>query len=199
MKYPNSLQELIEYFKLLPCIGEKNAERLAFAVLKFSDEQVEGFSESLKNVKTKIKKCEICNNLTENDKCDICLDQSRSSDVLCVVENTKNLILFEKANVFNGKYHVLEGLISPLEGVNPEDIKINQLINRIKDEKIKEVILALTPNIEGETTSGYILKMLEGYDVSVTKIAAGIPVGADMEYLDPLTIQMAMQGRNKLS
>ena len=199
MKYPNSLQELIEYFKLLPGIGEKNAERLAFAVLKFSDEQVEGFSESLKNVKTNIKKCEICNNLTENDKCDICLDQSRSSDVLCVVENTKNLILFEKANVFNGKYHVLEGLISPLEGVNPEDIKINQLINRIKDEKIKEVILALTPNIEGETTSGYILKMLEGYDVSVTKIAAGIPVGADMEYLDPLTIQMAMQGRNKLS
>ena len=199
MKYPNSLQELIEYFKLLPGIGEKNAERLAFAVLKFSDEQVEGFSESLKNVKTKIKKCEICNNLTENDKCDICLDQSRSSDVLCVVENTKNLILFEKANVFNGKYHVLEGLISPLEGINPEDIKINQLINRIKDEKIKEVILALTPNIEGETTSGYILKMLEGYDVSVTKIAAGIPVGADMKYLDPLTIQMAMQGRNKLS
>ena len=184
---------------MLPGIGEKNAERLAFAVLKFSDEQVEGFSDSLKNVKTKIKKCEICNNLTENDKCDICLDQSRSSDVLCVVENTKNLILFEKANVFNGKYHVLEGLISPLEGVNPEDIKINQLINRIKDEKIKEVILALTPNIEGETTSGYILKMLEGYDVSVTKIAAGIPVGADMEYLDPLTIQMAMQGRNKLS
>ena len=160
MKYPNSLQELIEYFKLLPGIGEKNAERLAFAVLKFSDEQVEGFSESLKNVKTKIKKCEICNNLTENDKCDICLDQSRSSDVLCVDENTKNLI---------------------------------------KDEKIKEVILALTPNIEGETTSGYILKMLEGYDVSVTKIAAGIPVGADMEYLDPLTIQMAIQGRNKLS
>lgn len=199
MKYPNSLQELIEYFKLLPGIGEKNAERLAFAVLKFSDEQVEGFSDSLKNVKTKIKKCKICNNLTENDKCDICLDQSRSSDVLCVVENTKNLILFEKANVFNGKYHVLEGLISPLEGINPEDIKINQLINRIKDEKIKEVILALTPNIEGETTSGYILKMLEGYDVSVTKIAAGIPVGADMEYLDPLTIQMAMQGRNKLS
>ena len=199
MKYPNSLQELIEYFKLLPGIGEKNAERLAFAVLKFSDEQVEGFSDSLKNIKTNIKKCEICNNLTENDKCDICLDQSRSSDVLCVVENTKNLILFEKANVFNGKYHVLEGLISPLEGINPEDIKINQLINRIKDEKIKEVILALTPNIEGETTSGYILKMLEGYDVSVTKIAAGIPVGADMEYLDPLTIQMAMQGRNKLS
>ena len=169
------------------------------AELRTISNQIMVKQRKLKNVKTKIKKCEICNNLTENDKCDICLDQSRSSDVLCVVENTKNLILFEKANVFNGKYHVLEGLISPLEGINPEDIKINQLINRIKDEKIKEVILALTPNIEGETTSGYILKMLEGYDVSVTKIAAGIPVGADMEYLDPLTIQMAMQGRNKLS
>lgn len=199
MKYPDSLQELIECFKLLPGIGEKNAERLAFAVLKFNDEQINLFSNSIKNVKEKIKKCEICNNLTENDKCDICLDNTRNNETICVVENTKNLILFEKANVFNGKYHVLEGLISPLEGVNPEDIKINQLINRIKNEKIKEVILALTPNIEGETTSAYILKMLEGYDVSVTKIAAGIPVGADMEYLDPLTIQMAMQGRNKLS
>lgn len=199
MKYPESLQNLIECFKMLPGIGEKNAERLAFAVLKFSEEQIKSFSDSLINVKTKIKKCEICNNLTENDKCDICLDSNRNKEILCVVENTKNLILFEKANVFNGKYHVLEGLISPLEGINPEDIKINQLINRIKKEKIKEVILALTPSIEGETTSAYILKMLEGFNVSVTKIASGIPVGADMEYLDPLTIQIAMQERNKVS
>lgn len=199
MKYPESLQNLIECFKMLPGIGEKNAERLAFAVLKFSEEQIKSFSDSLINVKTKIKKCEICNNLTENDKCDICLDLNRNKEILCVVENTKNLILFEKANVFNGKYHVLEGLISPLEGINPEDIKINQLINRIKKEKIKEVILALTPSIEGETTSAYILKMLEGFNVSVTKIASGIPVGADMEYLDPLTIQIAMQERNKVS
>lgn len=199
MKYPESLQNLIECFKMLPGIGEKNAERLAFAVLKFSEEQIKSFSDSLINVKTKIKKCEICNNLTENDKCDICLDSNRNKEILCVVENTKNLILFEKANVFNGKYHVLEGLISPLEGINPEDIKINQLINRIKEEKIKEVILALTPSIEGETTSAYILKMLEGFNVSVTKIASGIPVGADMEYLDPLTIQIAMQERNKVS
>lgn len=199
MKYPESLQQLIECYKMLPGIGEKNAERLAFATLKFDEEQTNVFSDSIKNINLKIKKCKTCNNLTEDDLCDICKDKSRNSEVLCVVENTKNLILFEKANIFNGKYHVLEGLISPLEGINPEDIKINQLINRIKEEKIKEVILALTPSIEGETTSAYILKLLEGLDVAVTKIASGIPVGADMEYLDPLTIARAMEGRNKIS
>ena len=199
MKYPSSLQTLIECYKMLPGIGEKNAERLAFATLKFDDDQIESFSNTIKEVKTKIKKCKNCNNLTEEDICEICKDTSRNSEVLCVVENAKNLILFEKANIFNGKYHVLEGLISPLEGINPEDIKINQLVNRIKEEKIKEVILALTPSIEGETTSAYILKLLEGLDVQVTKIAYGIPVGADMEYLDPLTIARAMEGRNKIS
>ena len=199
MKYPSSLQTLIECYKDLPGIGEKNAERLAFATLKFDDDQLETFSKTIKEVKTKIKKCKTCNNLTEEELCDICKDKNRNSDVLCVVENTKNLILFEKANIFNGKYHVLEGLISPLEGINPEDIKIDSLIKRIKEEKIKEVILALTPNIEGETTSAYILKLLEGLDVKVTKIAAGIPVGADMEYLDPLTIARAMEGRNMIS
>lgn len=199
MKYPKSLQQLIECFKMLPGIGEKNAERLSFAVLKFDEEQTKNFSDSIKKIKENIKKCEICNNLTEEEKCDICKDENRNSEVLCVVENSKNLILFEKANIFNGKYHVLEGLISPLEGINPDDIKINQLINRIKNENIKEVILALTPSIEGETTSTYILKLLEGYDVSITKIASGIPVGADMEYLDPLTIARALEGRNKIS
>ena len=200
MKFPKSLEELIECFKLLPGIGEKNAERLSFAVLKFSDENAEKFSESIKNVKTKILKCSICNNLTEDSEiCSICSDDCRDNSTLCVVESTKDLILFEKSNAYKGKYHVLEGLISPLEGINPEDIKINELINRIEKEKIKEVILALNTNMEGETTSLYILKLLEGTDVSVTEIAAGIPVGADMEYLDALTIQRALEGRNKLS
>ena len=200
MKFPKSLEELIECFKMLPVIGEKNAERLSFAVLKFSDENANKFSTAITNVKTKIVKCKICNNLTEDtDTCSICSDDSRDSSTLCVVENTKDLILFEKSNAFKGKYHVLEGLISPLEGINPEDIKINQLITRIEKENIKEVILALNTSMEGETTSLYILKLLEGTDVSVTKIAAGIPVGADMEYLDALTIQRALEGRNKLS
>lgn len=200
MKFPNSLEELIECFKLLPGIGEKNAERLSFAVLQFSEENANKFSTAINNVKTKIVKCEKCNNLTEDSKlCLVCADETRDSSTICVVESTKDLILFEKSNAFKGKYHVLEGLISPLEGINPEDIKINQLINRIKDEDIKEVILALNMSMEGETTSLYITKLLEGTDVTVTKIAAGIPVGADMEYLDSLTIQRALEGRNKVS
>lgn len=200
MKYPKSLEELIECFKMLPGIGEKNAERLSFAVLQFPDDISDKFSESIKNVKTKIKKCEICNNYTEEkDKCEVCMDDTRDKSTICVVENVKDLILFEKSNAYKGMYHVLEGLISPLEGINPEDIKINQLIQRIKNENIKEVILALNLSMEGETTSLYILKLLEGTGISVTKIAAGIPVGADMEYLDSLTIQRALEGRNKLS
>ena len=200
MKYPKSLEELIECFKMLPGIGEKNAERLSFAVLQFNDDNSKLFSNAIKNVHTKIKKCEICNNYTEEENiCEVCKDETRDKSTICVVENVKDLILFEKSNAYKGMYHVLEGLISPLEGVNPEDIKINQLIQRIKKENIKEVILALNLSMEGETTSLYILKLLEGTGVSVTKIAAGIPVGADMEYLDSLTIQRALEGRNKLS
>ncbi len=200
MKYPKSFEELLESFKMLPGIGEKNAERLCFAVLQFNDDQAKKFSESITNVKTKIKKCKICNNYTEDkDICDICDDSGRDKSTICVVESVKDLILLEKSNAYKGIYHVLEGLISPLEGINPEDIKINQLINRIKKEKTKEVILALNMTMEGETTSLYISKLLQGTGVSVTKIAAGIPVAADMEYLDSLTIQRALEGRNKLS
>lgn len=200
MKYTKSLEELIQCFKLLPGIGEKNAERLAFSILKFDENQVLSFSQAIQNVHYKIKKCIICNNLTEDDnKCTICNDKARNNNIICVVENTKNLVMFEKANIFNGTYHVLEGLISPLEGINPEDIKINQLIERVKEKNIKEVILALNPSMEGETTSLYISKMLEGMNVIITKIAAGIPVGADMEYLDSITLQRALEGRNKIS
>ena len=199
MNYPKSIEELIDCFKMLPGIGEKNAERLCFAVLQFSEEQSDKFSKSIENVKKKIKKCNICNNYTEDsDTCHICNDSSRDKNTICVVESVKDLILLEKSNAYKGIYHVLEGLISPLEGINPEDIKINQLINRIKKENIKEVILALNMTMEGETTSLYISKLLEGSNVSVTKIAAGIPVAADMEYLDSLTIQRAIEGRTEL-
>ena len=200
MKYPKSLEELIECFKFLPGVGEKSAERFSLAVLKLSEENANKFSTAIQNTKTKIVKCEKCNNLTEDSNiCSICSDETRDFSTICVVENTKDLILFEKSNAFKGIYHVLEGLISPLEGIGPEDIKINELIKRIEEEDIKEVILALNMSMEGETTSLYILKLLEGTNVSVTKIASGIPVGADMEYLDALTIQRALEGRNKLS
>lgn len=199
MKYTKSLDDLIECFKSLPGIGEKNAERLALFVLKFDDEQINNFTSSLNNVHTKIHKCKTCFNLTEDsDECIICKDKTRDNNVICVVENAKNLIMFEKANIFNGKYHVLGGLISPMEGINPEDIKINELIKRIKDNDIKEIILALNPSMEGDTTSLYISKLLEGLNIKVTKIASGIPVGADMEYLDSITIQRALEGRTIL-
>ena len=199
MKYTKSLEDLIECFKSLPGIGEKNAERLAFSVLQFDDEQINNFVNSLNNVHTKIHKCKTCFNLTEDsDECLICRDNNRDDSVICVVENAKNLVMFEKANVFNGKYHVLGGLISPMEGINREDIRINELITRIKNKNIKELILALNPSMEGDTTALYISKLLDGLDIKVSKIAAGIPVGADMEYLDSITIQRALEGRNFL-
>ncbi len=201
MKYPQTLEQLKECFKLFPGIGEKNAERLAlFSLYDLDDEQIKIFSNNLTKLKKNIKKCKICNNLTEdNDICTICDDKNRDKEVICVVENVKNLMSFENANVFNGYYHVLGGLISPLDGISPNDININQLINRIENENIKEVILALNSSVEGETTSLYISKLLDNFDVSVTKIASGIPVDVDMDYLDPMTIQKAMEGRNKIS
>ncbi len=199
MNYPNTINNLIECFKKLPGIGEKTAERLALAVLNLNEETIDLFSISLKNSKTKIKKCTKCGNLTENDLCDICQDKTRDNSVICVVEESQNIILFEKMGTFHGLYHVLDGLISPLDGVNPEDINLKSLVNRIKKDNIKEVILAIKPSVEGETTALYINKLLEEYDVSVTKIAYGIPMGADIDYIDPITLSIALDGRIKIS
>lgn len=199
MNYPKTIINIIECFKKFPGIGEKTAERMALATLNMEEDTLELFSKSLKNVKIKIKKCEKCGSLTENELCEICEDDKRNHEIICVVEECKNVILFEKIGSYRGVYHVLEGLISPLEGINPEDIHIDKLIKRIKDEKIKEVILALKPSIEGETTSLYISKMLEKEKVKVSKIAHGIPMGAEIEYIDPLTLEMAMEDRREIS
>ena len=199
MNYPKTIINIIECFKKFPGIGEKTAERMALATLDMEEDILELFSKSLKNVKTKIKKCEKCGSLTENTFCEICEDEKRNHETICVVEECKNVILFEKIGSYRGIYHVLEGLISPLEGVNPEDIHIDKLIKRIKEEKIKEVILALKPSIEGETTALYISKMLEKEPVKVSKIAHGIPMGAEIEYIDPLTLEMAMEDRREIS
>ena len=199
MNYPKTIINIIECFKKFPGIGEKTAERMALATLNMEEDALELFSKSLKNVKTKIKKCEKCGSLTENELCDICEDDKRNHETICVVEECKNVILFEKIGSYRGVYHVLEGLISPLEGINPEDIHIDKLIKRIKEEKIKEVILALKPSIEGETTALYISKMLEKEKVKVSKIAHGIPMGAEIEYIDPLTLEMAMEDRREIS
>lgn len=199
MNYPDSLKVLIDSFKKLPSIGEKTAERLSFAVMNMSEEDINSFSKAIVDVKLKIKKCSICGNITENEICDICSDSSRDSDIICVVENSKNIISLEKMGSYRGKYHVLNGLISPMDGKGPDDIMLDSLLQRIKKENIKEIIIAVSPTLEGETTSLYISKLLEPFKITVSKIAYGIPVGADMEYLDPMTLSMAMSNRNKIS
>lgn len=199
MSYPKSIQNLIECFKKLPGIGEKTAERLAFSVLNMNEDVVDFFSLSIKEVKKKIKKCKECNNITENEICEICSDKSRNNDILCVVEDPKSVFLFENLGTYNGQYYVLNGLISPLDGINPEDINLDKLIVRIKKEKYKEVIIAVKPSIEGETTALYILKILKDTDVKVSKIAHGVPLGADMEYIDSLTLEMALEDRKQIS
>ena len=199
MKYPTTIQNLIECFQKLPGIGEKTAERLALSTLNFEQETIDVFSESLKNTKTKIKKCSRCNNLAEDDLCEICKDDSRDAKLLCVVESPKNIMLFEKLGTFHGYYHVIDGLISPLDGINPEDIHIPEMINRIRQENIEEVILALKPSVEGETTSLYISKILDKSNILVSKIAHGVPLGADMDYVDSLTLELALENRKKIS
>lgn len=198
MNYPESLNNLINSLKKLPTIGEKSAERLAFAIMNMDDEEANDFSKSIIDVKSKIKKCKICGNITEDEICEICNNDDRDKSIICVVEDCKNIITLEKMGSYQGKYHVLNGLISPIDGKGPDDIEINSLINKI-DDSIKEVIIAISPTLEGETTALYISKLLENKDVIVSRIAYGIPIGADMEYLDPMTLSMALTNRNKIS
>lgn len=196
--YPDSIRNLIESFKYLPGIGEKTAERLAFAVLDLEEEQTELFAESLIDVKKRIRQCNNCNALTENDVCFVCSDLTRDKNILCVVEDTKNVFLFEKLGMFHGYYHVLNGLISPLDGINPEDIGIDKLLDRITTDGFKEIIFAFKPSIEGETTALYIKKVLSGMDIVVTRLASGVPIGADMEYVDSLTLERALKDRKEI-
>lgn len=199
MNYPRSLQNLIDSFKLLPGVGEKTAERYAFSILKLEEEKLNIFSDCILNINKRLVTCPKCGCLSETNKCLICDDSNRDSTTICVVENQKNVFIFEKIGVFRTKYHVLGGLISPMDGINPEDLTIKKLIDRIKTENIKEVILALRPGIEGNTTSLYIRKLLENEDVKITQIAQGVPIGADMEYLDNLTLEMALENRSEIS
>lgn len=196
--YPNSINDLIESFKLLPGIGEKTAERLAFSIFDMEQENIDFFSNSLLEIKRKVHYCKNCNSLTESELCSICIDNYRNSQILCVVEDPKNVFLFEKLGMFNGKYHVLNGLISPLDGINPEDIGIDKLLNRIKKEKFNEIIFAFKPSIEGETTSLYIKKVLDNTGIKITRLASGVPIGADMEYIDGMTLERALNDRKEI-
>lgn len=196
--YPKTIKKLIEVFKYLPGIGEKTAERMAFSVLNFDEERIQDFANSILAVNDNIKRCSVCNNLSENDVCDICSSISRNSSTIVVVERPKDVFLFEKLGVFNCCYHVLDGLISPIDGINPSDININSLLERVDTGKISEIILALKPSVEGETTMQYINKLMDGKKIKISKIATGIPIGTDMEYIDSLTLEMAIEGRKNL-
>jgi len=191
---PDSLTKLINSFKLLPGIGEKTAERLAYAVLNLEKDQVDYFAKSLNDSFSLIHRCPICNSLTDLEICSICSLDDRGN-TLMIVDDPKNIFLFEKLGMFNGKYHVLNGLINPLEGVNPEDVGLDKLIERINKEKFKEIIFALKPSIEGETTTLYIKKILEGMDITISKLASGLPIGADFDYIDKLTLELALSDR----
>lgn len=197
--YPRSIKNLIESFKYFPGIGEKTAERLAFSVLNMDKDEVESLSESIKSAKLNIKRCKICNNLSENEICDICNDKTRNKDLLCLVEDPKTVFSIEKLGTYNGYYHVLNGLISSLNGINPEEIRLDKLIDRIEKNNFKEVIIAVKQCIEGEMTALYIKNILSDMNIKVSRIASGIPMGADMEYIDSLTLEKAFDNRKTIS
>lgn len=199
MIYPKVLEELIEYFKKLPGIGEKSAERLALSIIDTDEETIKLFSTALLEAKKRLHPCEICGNLTENKKCIICENLQRNKNLICVVEDYKSIYAFEKMGKYNGVYHVLNGLISPINGITPYDINIDSLIERCKEEKNVELVIALRPTIEGETTTQYINKILEKYNVKISRLSYGLPVGAELDYLDSLTLERAFEDRKNIT
>ena len=193
---PDTIEKLIEGFSRFPGIGRKTAQRMTFNLLKSSSEEASSLAKSIIDMKSKIKFCNICNGITEQDPCLICKDIKRDNSLICVVEDPADIYTFEKNSIFNGIYHVLGGLLSPLDGIGPEDINISTLINRLKTGD--EVIIATNSSIEGETTSLYIAKLLGEKSINVTRLARGIPMGANLEYIDDATIQRAIEGRTAL-
>lgn len=196
--YPDLLARLIEDFKRLPGVGEKTAERMAFAVLELDEDQVNNFSKDLQSAKKNITNCIHCNSISDQEECNICRNKTRNSDVLCVVESSKDVFLFEKTGKFEGRYFVLNGLISPIDGIGPDELPLKKMLDFIKKNKVKEVIIAVKGTIEGETTALYIKKILENCNVCISRIASGIPVGAEMEYVDSLTLESALLNRKEI-
>ena len=198
MKYPQTFENLINGLKKLPGVGSKSAERMAYQILNIDDEDISKLAESLLEIKSKLTKCKKCGCMAEDELCEICKDESRDIQTLCIVQSSKDVYALEKAKNYNGVYHVLNGVISASLGITPKDLNLNELINRIEKDDINEVILATNPNIEGETTALYIAKLLEGKNVVVTRLAYGLPVGASLDYSDEFTLIKAMQGRRKI-
>ncbi|GMB10182.1 DNA replication and repair protein RecR [Thermolongibacillus altinsuensis] len=198
MYYPEPISKLIDSFMKLPGIGPKTAVRLAFFVLNMKEEVVLDFAKALVNAKRNLTYCSSCGHITDKDPCYICEDDKRDRTTICVVQDPKDVIAMEKTKEYNGLYHVLHGAISPMEGIGPEDIKIAELLKRLQDDTIQEVILATNPNIEGEATAMYISRLIKPTGVKITRIAHGLPVGGDLEYADEVTLSKALEGRREL-
>lgn len=198
MKKVLPLNRLIEQFSRMPGIGHKSAQRLAFHVLSMTDEEIKDFTEAVIEAHEKIHHCSVCCDLTDQEVCKICSDETRDKGTVCVVENSKDVIAFERTREYKGVYHVLHGVISPLNGVGPEDIAIKELVARMSDTDIKEVIMATNPTAEGEATAIFISRLLKPLGIKVSRLAYGIPVGADLEYADEFTLLKAIEGRKTL-
>lgn len=199
MPLPKSFSNLVSNLSILPGVGEKTAERYVYALYEKEDSEIENLSNALLEFKKNIKNCSICGCLSDFDECEICSDKGRDKSTICVVEDSKSVFFIEKTGKYKGFYHVLNGLISPIEGINPEDLNISDLLNKRINKDVKEIIIALNPSIEGEVTSMYIQKLLEKYDVKVSRLSYGIPMGSDIEYLDPIMISKALDDRKIIS
>ena len=196
--YSSSIEKLIQSFEKLPSIGNKTAARLAFYILNASEEETNDFVSSIVNAKKNLKYCSKCYNISDTDPCPICGNPKRDQSEICVVEDVRDIIAMEKTHEFRGVYHVLHGSISPMNGVGPDDIKIKELLARLMDGQVKEVILATNPRVEGEATAMYLSKLIKPLGIKVTRIAHGIPVGGDLEYTDEITLTKALEGRREL-
>lgn len=193
-----SLGELINEFARLPGIGKKTAQRLAFSILEQPPERAKQFAAALINAREKIHFCKTCQSLTDMDECAICANSQRDKSIICVVEDPKDVMAFERTREFSGVYHVLHGVISPLDNVGPDDLKIKELMSRLANGSVKEIIMATNPTVEGEATASYISRLVKPMGIKVTRLAYGVPVGADLEYADEYTLARALEGRNEI-
>jgi len=196
--YEGAVQDLIDELGRLPGVGPKSAQRIAFHILSADTEDVARLAHALTEVKARVRFCEVCGNVSEHAQCRICTDPRRNPAVLCVVEEAKDVVAIERTREFRGKYHVLGGAINPIDGVGPDDLRIRELMTRLADGTVEEVILATDPNIEGEATATYLARMLRGMGIAVSRLASGLPVGGDLEYADEVTLGRAFEGRRRI-
>jgi len=197
--YEGAVQELIDELGRLPGVGPKSAQRIAFHILESDPEDMSRLASAITTVKEKVKFCQVCGNVTEQETCNICRDPRRDPTMICVVEESKDVIAVERTRSFRGRYHVLGGAINPIAGIGPDQLRIRELLSRLSDEKIAEIIIATDPNLEGEATATYLVRMLKTLGINVTRLASGLPVGGDLEYADEITLGRAFEGRRSLT